>query len=104
MTRELPPAGAGDAWEGVLEVPDGAGGWMPVVEPPPFDPVAFDEQLARWKAWAEPAAPSSMTDEPELHRLRERWPVGGGGDGPRDMAALMAEWRSAGILSSSTPF
>ncbi len=97
MTRALPPVGAGDAWEAVavLEVPDGAGGFVAVtVVPeavgPPFDREAFDAQLARWKAWAEPAVPSSMRDEPVLAYLRERWPLAGGGAGPRDHA--FAAW------------
>jgi hypothetical protein len=51
----------------------------------------FAAALARWQAWAAPAAPSSMTAEPELHRLRERWPLDGTGPGPRDYAALVAE-------------
>jgi hypothetical protein len=45
-------------------------------------------QLEAWKAWARPAMPSSMLAEPLLARLRERWPLDGGGDGPRDFLAL----------------
>jgi hypothetical protein len=54
------------------------------------------EQLEACLAWACPAQPSSMAEAPDLHRLRERWPLGGGGEGPRDMAALEREWFEAG--------
>ncbi len=46
------------------------------------------EQLEAWRAWACPAQPSTMRDEPALARLRERWPLDGGGEGPRDYEAL----------------
>jgi hypothetical protein len=46
------------------------------------------DQMAAWLAWACPAQPSTMLDEPALARLRERWPLGGGGEGPADYAAL----------------
>ena len=54
--------------------------------------MSIADDYAAWLAWACPAAPSSMLDEPALARLRERWPVAGGGEGPADMRVLLRTW------------
>ncbi len=44
--------------------------------------VSPEEQVRRWEAMEE------NLDRLDLARLRERWPLGGGGQGPRDLAVL----------------
>ncbi len=56
---------------------------------PSNDLVPTPAALARWLAWAAPAQPSTMRNEPLLARLRERWPLDGGGEGPADYEALL---------------